>query len=156
MMKKLIMTLVVLGIIACASIGFASNAAVNAAKAEIPATCEMFSYEEDDGKTEMYFRDSASGMLYKVEAISATGRILEIEIKNRNIIHSNNVVKSYEDIKNIVKAAYPDARNIIVNLKRSFTKAEYEVDFITDKYKGEAELNAETGEFEEIELEYFW
>lgn len=157
MIKKFILTLMVMAMIACASVGFAYNsAAVDAAKAEIPVTCEMFSYEEDDGKTEMYFRDTATGMLYKVETVSATGRVLEVEIKNRSVIPGTKVVKTRSDIRDIILAAYPDARHIRIELDRDdFRKVEYDVHFVTGKYRGEAELSAETGEFMKIELEYF-
>ena len=82
-------------------------------------------------------------------------KLSTVKLPGANSADSTMIVKTVEDIKQIVLEAYPDARDIIVVLDRDGAKAHYEADFTTAKYKVEADLNPVTGAFVKRELKYF-
>ena len=65
------------------------------------------------------------------------------------------MVKTPEDIRQIVLEAYPDARNIIIKTEKEGNNVHYDVEFITAIYKVEADMNPVTGAFAKRALEYF-
>lgn len=160
MFKKVLALVTLLLSLAFATAAFAavpSKEYVAAAREEVPAAAVMYGYKEDvkDGDVEIKFRDNDAFLEYEVKLDLATKKVLEVEIKGANSADSTMIVKTVEDIKQIVLEAYPDARDIIVVLDRDGAKAHYEADFITAKYKVEADLNPVTGAFVKRELKYF-
>ena len=65
------------------------------------------------------------------------------------------MVKTPEDIRQIVLEAYPDARNIVIKTEIEGYNVLYVVEFISARYKVEADMNPVTGAFAKRELEYF-
>ena len=65
------------------------------------------------------------------------------------------MVKTPEDIRQIILEAYPDARNIVIKTEKEGNNVHYDVEFVTARYKVDADMNPVTGAFAKRELEYF-
>lgn len=155
MLKNLTLTLVALGVLSTSVMAFASNNdAVAAAKAEVPANCKVVNYHLDDGKYDVDFKD-AEGTRYEVEVLALTNKVLEVEIDRMVYTKSANVVINQEQAKEIVLQAYPDAKNLSVFTDRDDNMVEYEVYFSTAKFRGQADVNPETGALGDVELKYY-
>ena len=161
MLKKLLVLLSMLAALAMSAVAFAAPAkshqqmVIDAARAEVPAAAVFYGYKEEDGEAVLNFRDNDNYLEYEVEVILATTKVKEVEIKGSNIAGSTMMVKTPEDIRQIVLEAYPDARNIVIETEKEGNNVHYEVEFITARYKVEAKMNPVTGAFAKRELEYF-
>ena len=162
MFKKLLVLLSMLAALAMSAVAFAAPAkshqqmVIDAARAEVPAAAAVFyGYKEEDGEAVLNFRDNDNYLEYEVEVVLATTKVKEVEIKGSNIAGSTMMVKTPEDIRQIVLEAYPDARNIVIETEKEGNNVHYDVEFITARYKVEADMNPVTGAFAKRELEYF-
>lgn len=156
MLKKLALTLAALGVLSSSAMAFAAGneAAIAAAKAEVPANSEVINHYVDDGKYKVHFKD-ANGDRYEVEVSTATNKVIEVEIDKMVRTEAKTVVITPEQAKEVVLKAYPNARNVSVYTDRDDHKVEYEVYFSTDKFRGHADVNPETGALGDIELKYY-
>ena len=68
---------------------------------------------------------------------------------------SRSVVITPEQAKEVVLKAYPDAKDVSVFTDRDDHKVEYDVYFSTDKFRGQADVNPETGALGDVELKYY-
>lgn len=161
MFKKLLVLLSMLAALAMSAVAFAApvkshqQMVIDAARAEVPAAAVFYGYREDDGEAVLNFRDNDNYLEYEVEVVLATAKVKEVEIKGSNIAGSTMMVKTPEDIRNIILEAYPDARNIVIETEKEGNNVHYDVEFITARYKVEADMNPVTGAFAKRELEYF-
>jgi opacity protein-like surface antigen len=161
MFKKLLVLLSMLAALAMSAVAFAAPAkshqqmVIDVARAEVPAAAVFYGYREDDGEAVLNFRDNDNYLEYEVEVVLATAKVKEVEIKGSNIAGSTMMVKTPEDIRNIILEAYPDARNIVIETEKEGNNVHYDVEFITARYKVEADMNPVTGAFAKRELEYF-
>lgn len=161
MFKKLLVLLSMLAALAMSAVAFAAPAkshqqmVIDAARAEVPAAAVFYGYKEEDGEAVLNFRDNDNYLEYEVEVVLATAKVKEVEIKGSNIAGSTMMVKTPEDIRNIILEAYPDARNIVIETEKEGNNVHYDVEFITARYKVEADMNPVTGAFAKRELEYF-
>lgn len=159
MFKKLLVLLSMLAALAMSAVAFAApvkshqQMVIDAARAEVPAAAVFYGYKEEDGEAVLNFRDNDNYLEYEVEVVLATTKVKEVEIKGSNIAGSTMMVKTPEDIRQIVLEAYPDARNIVIKTEKE--GIHYDVEFITARYKVEADMNPVTGAFAKRELEYF-
>ena len=118
MFKKLLVLLSMLAALAMSAVAFAAPAkshqqmVIDAARAEVPAAAVFYGYKEEDGEAVLNFRDNDNYLEYEVEVVLATTKVKEVEIKGSNIAGITMMVKTPEDIRQIVLEAYPDARNI--------------------------------------------
>lgn len=161
MFKKLLVLLSMLAALAMSAVAFAApvkshqQMVIDAARAEVPAAAVFYGYKEEDGEAVLNFRDNDNYLEYEVEVVLATTKVKEVEIKGSNIAGSTMMVKTPEDIRNIILEAYPDARNIVIETEKEGNNVHYDVEFITARYKVEADMNPVTGAFAKRELEYF-
>ena len=158
MLKKMLVTVSVLGALAVASVGFAAASmeqAIEAAKAELPAGVVLQSRDKHDDEYVLRFRDNDTLLTYKVEVKTFSGLVDEVEILGSNIPGSTTVVKTPEEIRTIILEAYPDATNIFIELDQEGNNKYYEVEFLTKKFKGEVKVNPVTGAFGKREHDYF-
>ncbi|CAK7052549.1 hypothetical protein [Phascolarctobacterium sp.] len=162
--KNLLLTLGALMMLAFTSIASAaaptqvnqSMAAINAAKAEIPAACELLGYNVDGGNSIITFKDPNTLERYVVEVNTATSKVDEIEVKGATfVMGSTMVTKTPEDIEQIVLQNYPGAYEIIISQGKDGNNIYYEADFLTDRFDGELKLDPVTGAICERELDYF-
>ena len=156
MLKKLAITLAALGVVSSSALAFAASndEAVAAAKAEVPANSQIINSYVDDGKYNVHFKD-ANGDRYEVEVSALTNKVLEVEIDKMVRTEAKTVVITPEQAKEVVLKAYPDAKNVSVFTDRDDHKVEYEVYFSTDKFRGQADVNPETGALGDVELKYY-
>lgn len=164
MIKKIFMLMCIVSVVLVSVVSAApkkaytilgSNKAVIAARAEIGEEPVLYGYTEKDGKAIINFRNNDTYLEYEVEVILATSKVKEMEIKGSNIAGSTTIRLTADDIRRIILETYPDARNITVTMKKEGVNTHYEAEFVTKKYKAEADMNPFTGAFAKRELEYF-
>lgn len=156
MLKKLALTLAALGVVSYSAMAFAagSDAAIAAAKAEVPANSQIINSYVDDGKYKVHFKD-AYGDRYEVEVSTLTNKVLEVEVDRMVPTKATKAVLSPEQAQDLVLKAYPEAKNLSVYIDRDDNMVEYEVYFSTEKYRGQVDVNPETGALGDVELKYY-
>ena len=156
MLKKALLTTLVLGMTAMASVAFAAVNSTQAIEiAKTSAGASVFSYEDELHKYEIKLQDPATMTRYEVEVDKISGKVLEVTVKVAAQESSAKVVKSAADIKAIVLAEYPDARIIGIRLDKEDYGHKYEVKFANAKYRiAELDINPETGVIVERDLKY--
>ena len=133
MFKKLLVLLSMLAALAMSAVAFAAPAkshqqmVIDAARAEVPAAAVFYGYKEEDGEAVLNFRDNDNYLEYEVEVVLATTKVKEVEIKGSNIAGSTMMVKTPEDIRQIVLEAYPDARNIVIKTEKGQEKCDQQI-----------------------------
>ena len=155
--KNLVLTLGVLMMLAFTSMAAAAPSQVNrsmtAAKAEIPAVCELVGYNVDGDTSIITFKDPNTLERYVVDVNTATAKVQEIEVKGATfVMGSTMVTKTPDDIEKIVLKNYPNA---VITQGQDGNNIYYIADFLTDKFDGELKLDPVTGAICERELEYF-
>ena len=161
--KNLVLTLGVLMLLAFTSMAAAapsqvnrSMTAINAAKAEIPAVCELVGYNVDGDISIITFKDPNTLERYVVDVNTATAKVQEIEVKGATcVMGSTMVTKTPDDIEKMVLKNYPNAYEIVITQGQDGNNIYYIADFLTDKFDGELKLDPVTGAICERELEYF-
>ncbi|MDY6029996.1 MAG: hypothetical protein SPI71_07045 [Acidaminococcaceae bacterium] len=133
----------------------ASGKAVAAARVEVGEAPVMYGYKEKDGRAIINFRDNEAYLEYEVEVVLNTSKVEEMEIKGSNIAGSTTVKLTEADIRELIMRAYPDARMIKISKEREGVNTYYEAEFVTAKYKVEADMNPFTGAFAKREYKYF-
>lgn len=160
-MKRFILTLVALVTLLVSATALAAGAyrdaaAVEAAKQELPAACELIGYKHDDGKAEMTFLNNETMRYYEVDVSLLTKKVLEVEMKSTNIVGSTMVKLTPADIRAIVMDLYPDAVITEIKTDVEYLNTHYEVEFRTAKYrKAELKLNPVTGAIGKADFEYY-
>ena len=156
MLKKLALTLAALAVVSYSAMAFAagSDAAIAAAKAEVPANSQIINSYVDDGKYKVHFKD-AYGDRYEVEVSVLTNKVLEVEVDRMVPTKATKAVLSPEQAQDLVLKAYPEAKNLSVYIDRDDNMVEYEVYFSTEKYRGQVDVNPETGALGDVELKYY-
>lgn len=135
---------------------YQSKAAIEAAKAEIPASCNMLGFETQEGDSLITFQDPDTLEYYYVKVATATSKVKEIDVKGATFIKGSTIInKTPADIEKFVLAAYPDASNIVVSVDKDGNNSYYEAEFTTVKFKGELKFNPATGVIFERELDYY-
>lgn len=133
-----------------------SRAAIAAAEAEIPASCNMIGYTEKDGISSIVFQDTDTLEHYYVKVVAATSKVKEIEVKGATFIKGSTIInKTPEEIISFVEAEYLDARDITVKLEKEGNNSYYKAQFKADRFEGEMEFNPATGAIIERSLEYY-
>ena len=158
MLKKILLACLTAVMLLCASAGFAAgkyDPAIAAAKAEVPAGAVMYGIDEDDHDITITFYDGNTLLSYEVEVWKNTNKIKEIEIKGSNLPGSTRISKTAAEIREIVLAAYPDAKNIKIEIETDGNLKYYEAEFTTEKFKAELAINPVTGAICKRELKYF-
>ena len=102
--KNLVLTLGVLMMLAFTSMAAAapsqvnrSMTAINAAKAEIPAVCELVGYNVDGDTSIITFKDPNTLERYVVDVNTATAKVQEIEVKGATFVMGSTMVTKTPD-----------------------------------------------------------
>lgn len=164
-LKNVFSVLIAVAILAIGTMAFAApntarytrgQAAIDAARAEVPVTCNLLGYTEEEGESKITFQDTTTLEYYYVDVITAIGKVKEIEVKGATFVKGSTVInKTPADIEALVKESYPDARNIVVELEKEGNNSYYEAKFVTDKFKAELDFNPATGVIIEREFEFY-
>lgn len=129
--------------------------AIEIGKKEVPAGVVTYGTQTEAKEYKVLFYDNSTNRNYEVEIDSETGKVKELEITGSNIVGSTTVLKTQNDIINIVLEKYPAAQNLIVSLEKEGNNSVYEAKFSTPKYsKVEVKLNPVTGAIGHEELKY--
>lgn len=157
MKKNLCLTIFVL----FAGIAFADRLPKNVlemAREKIPADAQLKNYSFKENEYELHFVDSARSK-YKVE-IDKIGNVLsmkEVKIESRAPAESKNIALEMQDVESLLREQFPEVDNFKIELDYDHNgRAKYEVEFFTDEYKAEIEVNPSSGEFCKQEFDYYF
>lgn len=123
------------------------KASVATARTEVPKEAVLFGYKSEKNIDLLQFRDNDSYIEYKLVIDNVLNKILEMDIHGSNIPGSTTIKYTSTGIMDIVKKAYPDAKNIAIEQKQDGNNFYYEAGFDIKKGKVEAKLNPFTGAF---------
>lgn len=128
----------------------AKNVAVNF----VPESATLVESEDDDGEYELSYRDSKSGKSYEVVISKKDKAVKEFTVK-RDAMEGGVEIKISEDqVKKNIKDEFGSVTEIKVDLDEDDGLYSYDVNFKAPDYRGEAEVNAETGVIVESTLKY--
>ena len=119
----------------------------------IPPNAQFLRTQTDDGFTEHHYA-APDGTRWEVTVSSADGSVLSVDIELPQARGSASAVLSEEAAAAKLLERWPDAEIDLITLDRDDGGYEYDVFFTTEAFSGRAELNAETGELLEAELDY--
>lgn len=92
-----------------------SRAAIEVAKAEIPANCNLIGYTTKGDESRITFQDPDTLEYYYVKVATATSKIKEIEVKGATFVKGSTIInKTPADIERFVMAEYPDAVTLLL------------------------------------------
>ena len=158
--KKVIISLAVVALTAALALGttWAVSAASmekakSTAKEMIPAGAVLVESEKEDNHYELTYYDSAEKMLYEVEVDRKTGKVKEMKVRAEGILGSDTVVLGEEEVRQAVKAVYPDAEVQSVVLTSSSPR-KYVAEFKAADYSGRMLINPETGAVMEKKIKF--
>lgn len=123
--------------------------ATDLASSKMSANAEYINGEEGDNKFEIMFHDKDLGMKYQVEISKKTEEIKKIEAEADNERAGKKVVLKPADIHNLILEKFPGTTSVQIELEKEHGLYSYDADFTAASFYGEAEINAETGEFME-------
>lgn len=134
----------------------AKNAAIAAAKQEVPADCNYYGTKSEDGFYAVKYQSPSDLAYYNVLVNKETAKIDHITISGSRFPGSVTINKTVADVKAIILATYPDATDIVIDKKVDTDKilTIYEATFKTPKFTGMAKLNPATGAYGYRELNY--
>jgi|GEM_PF-222649 len=128
--------------------------AAAAARAVVPAEALFQGNMEEPDKITFSFFDNRTLLAYQVEVLTPANAVRDVRINGSNLPGSVTVTKTPENIREIVKREYPDASISGVALKQEGNLKYYLVDFKTEKFSANAEVNPVTGAFGKRHLVY--
>lgn len=124
------------------------------AKKEVPSTAEFKDSEDEDNKYEVVFYDPQNKETFEVEVNKETQKVKKVERQLDNDLGSSTIKLSEADIESIVRDRFSGITSISVELSRDDDLYEYEVNFKSADFYGEATVNPETGAILESTLKY--
>lgn len=128
------------------------------AREKIPADAQFKNYSFRDNEYELNFVDNAKST-YKVE-IDKIGNNLalkEIKIESRSSAESKNIKLELEDVESLLREKFPDVANFKIELEYDRgDRMKYEVEFSTEEYEAEIEVNPSSGEFCKQKFDYYF
>ena len=158
MLKKLLSTTAMMGVMLFSTSAFAgmhSADAIEAAKTKLPETIVVMGYDEGQDTAIVNFRDPESLLDYAVEVSLETGKVLKMDVEGASIHGSTIMTKSVEDIMAIILTEYPDAQEIFVTTGQDGNNTYYDAVFVTPEFAAEVKMNPVTGAFSEREYVFF-
>ena len=158
MLKKLLSTTAMMGVMLFSTSAFAGMHvadAIEAAKTKLPETIVVMGYDEGQDTAIVNFRDPESLLDYAVEVSLETGKVLKMDVEGASIHGSTIMTKSVEDIMAIILTEYPDAQEIFVTTGQDGNNTYYDAVFVTPEFAAEVKMNPVTGAFSEREYVFF-
>lgn len=124
------------------------------AKKYVPSTATFVTSEEEENKFEVMFHDDKNEEGFEVEINKETKQVKKVESQLDNDLGSKTVKLSESDVKKIVKKAFDGITSISANLTKDNGLYEYEVNFKSNDFYGNADVNPETGAILESTIKY--
>ena len=104
----------------------------------VPSTATFVTSEEEENKFEVMFHDDKNEEGFEVEINKETKRVKKVESQLDNDLGSKTVKLSESEVKDVVKKAFEGITSISVNLTKDNGLYEYEVDFKSNDFYGNA------------------
>ena len=144
-----------------AGIAFAERLPKNVlemAREKIPEEAQLKNYSFKNNEYELLFvDDTKSTYRIEIDKIGNKLSLKEIKIESRASAESKNVKLELEDVESLLREKFPDVANFRIELEYDRNdRAKYEVEFSTDEYKAEIEVNPSSGEFCKQEFDYYF
>ena len=154
MKKRLLLAVLGLSLAATSAVGFAMSHqdARNTANGFVPADAKYSYVSEDEDSIDVFYRSAT--ILYEVDVSKLSGRVTDVSIDRLNPKLSAAVNISAADAKAAVLAVYPNAKIVSVKLDRDTYKTSYDVKFLVNGARGDADVLASNGTVLEIDLDY--
>ncbi len=124
------------------------------AKKYVPSTATFVTSEEEENKFEVMFHDDKNEEGFEVEINKETKQVKKVESQLDNDLGSKTVKLTENEVKNIVKKAFDGITSISVNLTKDNGLYEYEVNFKSNDFYGNADVNPATGAILESTIKY--
>jgi len=155
MMKKRLLAMVLgLSLAATSAVGFAMSQqdARNMANGYVPADAKYSFVSEDEDSFDVFFRSADKA--YEVDIDKKLGKVTDVSIDTLNVVLSTAVNISADDAKAAVLKLYPNAKITRVHLDRDGYKTSYDIKFVVDGVRGDADVLASNGVVLEVDLDY--
>jgi uncharacterized membrane protein YkoI len=154
MKKRLLLAVLGLSLVATSASAFAMSQqdARNTANGYVPADAKYTYVSEDEDSFDVFFRSADKA--YEVDVNKLPGRVTDVSIDTLNAALSTAVNISADDAKAAVLKLYPNAKVMKVNLDRDSYKTSYDVKFVVDGVRGDADVLAANGVVLEVDLDY--
>ena len=120
----------------------------------VPSTATFVTSEEEENKFEVMFHDDKNEEGFEVEINKETKQVKKVESQLDNDLGSKTVKLSESEVKDVVKKAFEGITSISVNVTKDNGLYEYEVDFKSNDFYGNADVNPETGAILESTIKY--
>ena len=115
------------------------------AKKYVPSTAVFVTSEEEENKFEVMFHDDTNGEGFEVEINKETKQVKKVESQMDNDLGSKNVSLTEEDVKAIVEREFQGVTSVSVKLTQDNGLYEYEADFESSEFYGNADIHPESG-----------
>ena len=154
MKKRLLLAVLGLSLVATSASAFAMSQqdARNTASGYVPADAKYTYVSEDEDSFDVFFRSADKA--YEVDVSKLSGRVTDVSIDTLNAALSTAVNISANDAKAAVLKLYPNAKITSVRLDRDSYKTSYDVKFVVDGVRGDADVLAANGTVLEVDLDY--
>ncbi|WP_425755808.1 PepSY domain-containing protein [Ihubacter sp. rT4E-8] len=124
------------------------------AKKYVPASAKFITSEEEENKYEVMFHDDAEAEGFEVEVHKDTRKVKKVESQKDNDRGGKTVKLTEKEVKEIIKKKFSGVTSVSVSLKKDNGLYEYEADFKSNEFYGDAEVHPETGVILESTVKY--
>lgn len=154
MKKRLLALTLGISLVATSAVAFAMSQqdARNMANGYVPADAKYSFVSEDEDSFDVFYRSASN--IYEVDVDKRLGKVTDVSIDTLNVALSTAVNISADDAKAAVLKLYPNAKVTKVKLDRDSYKTSYDVKFIVDGVRGDADVLAANGVVLEVDLNY--
>ncbi|MBP3401322.1 MAG: PepSY domain-containing protein [Selenomonadales bacterium] len=154
MKKRLLALTLGISLAATSAVAFAMSQqdARNMANGYVPADAKYSFVSEDEDSFDVFYRSASN--IYEVDVDKRLGKVTDVSIDTLNVALSTAVNISADDAKAAVLKLYPNAKVTKVKLDRDSYKTSYDVKFIVDGVRGDADVLAANGVVLEVDLDY--
>ncbi len=124
------------------------------AKGYVPQTAAFVTSEEEQNKFEVMFRDDSKGESFEVEVSKDTKKVKKVESQLDNDMGSEKVELKEADIEEIIKEKFTGVTSVSVTLKKDNGLYEYQADFKSNDFYGDADVHPVSGAILESTVKY--
>ncbi|MBO5245493.1 MAG: PepSY domain-containing protein [Selenomonadales bacterium] len=153
-MKKRLLALTLGALVATSAVAFAMSQqdARSMANAYVPADAKYTYISEDENDFDVYYKNASNR--YEVEVDKKLGRVTDVSIDKLNPKLSTAVKINADQARKAVLKQYPNAKITSVKLDRDTYKVTYDVKFVDNGVRGDADVLAADGTLLEVDLHY--
>ena len=120
----------------------------------VPSSARFVTSEEEENKYEVMFHDDAAGEGFEVEVHKDTKKVKKVETQMDNDMGAKTVKLTESEVKKIIQKEFSGVTSVSVTLKKDNGLYEYDADFKSNEFYGDAEVHPETGVILESTVKY--